>query len=91
MASIARHEGRKVMDAMQILVIILSIFLAIFLAVGIALTVILIKISQKIKAIADTAETTVQKAQSIAGNINALTSPNSLVKVGQAFVKGFKK
>lgn len=78
------------MDAMQILVIILSIFLAIFLAVGIALTVILIKISQKIKSIASVAEDTAQKAQSVAGNINALTSPNSLAKVGKAFVKSFK-
>lgn len=68
------------MDAMQILVIILSIFLALFLLLAIVLVVLLIKVTKQIKSVTSTAQTAVEKINSVALNMSKITSPALLIR-----------
>jgi len=67
--------------ASGVLVIILGITLAIFLVLAVVLMILLIRVTQQIKNITDTAERTVTKMESAAGNVSKLTNPLTVVSI----------
>lgn len=73
------------------LVIILAIVLAIFLVLAVVLMVLLIRVTQQIKHITESAERTVTKMESAAGNMSRLTTPLGVVKMLSKVVKKKKK
>jgi predicted PurR-regulated permease PerM len=77
--------------ASEILVIILSVFLALFLLLAIVLTVLLIKVTQQIKSVTETAQSTVEKINAFAGTVTKVTSPAILAKMALDQIKKMKK
>jgi len=63
------------MEWAQILVIILSVFLAIFLLLAIILVVMLIRVTQQIKTVAKSAQSTVEHMESAAAGFSKFSSP----------------
>lgn len=68
------------MDWAQILVIILAVCLAIFLLLSIVLVIMLIRVTQQIKAVADSAQRTASGIESAVSNISRFSSPLMLFK-----------
>lgn len=68
------------MDWAQILVIILAVTLAIFLILSIVLVIMLIRVTQQIRAVADSAQRTASGIETAVSNFSRFASPLMLFK-----------
>lgn len=77
--------------ASGVLVIILGITLAIFLVLAVVLMILLIRVTQQIKHITDSAERTVSKMETAAGNVSRFSTPMAAVSMLGKVLKRKKK